>query len=103
MTIRTDYQETHPVLSGVFRILNVAPEVQQYLQVQVVLLVFAHHINVNSYIKDKQRDAVIDTIQNNFPLNVMYWAIRDDGTFEIIAGQQRTISIAQYVQGDFSL
>ena len=51
----------------------------------------------------KQRDAVIDTINNDFPLNVMYWAVRDDGTYEVIDGQQRTISIAQYVQGYFSL
>ncbi|MDR0566876.1 MAG: HNH endonuclease, partial [Prevotellaceae bacterium] len=26
--------------------------------------------------KDKQRDAVIDTVTNGFPLNVMYWAVR---------------------------
>ena len=52
--------------------------------------------------KDKQRDAVIDTVTKYFPLNVMYWAVRDDGNFEIIDGQQRTISIAQYVEGDFS-
>jgi len=24
--------------------------------------------------KDKQRDAVIDTVRRDFPLNVMYWA-----------------------------
>ena len=52
--------------------------------------------------KDKERDAVIDSILKGFPLNVMYWADREDGTFEIIDGQQRTISIAQYVDGDFS-
>ena len=52
--------------------------------------------------KDKQRDAVIDTITKDFPLNVMYWAVRDDGNFEIIDGQQRTISICQYVNGDFA-
>ncbi len=51
---------------------------------------------------DKQRDAVIDTLTNGFPLNVMYWAVRDDGTFEIIDGQQRTISVCQYVNGDFA-
>ena len=50
----------------------------------------------------KQRDAVIDTVQKSFPLNVMYWAVRDDETFEVIDGQQRTISIAQYVTGEFS-
>ncbi len=51
---------------------------------------------------DKQRAAVIDTLTQGFPLNVMYWATRDDGTFEIIDGQQRTISICQYVNGDFA-
>jgi len=49
----------------------------------------------------KQRDAVIDTLIKGFPLNVMYWAVRADGNFEIIDGQQRTISISQYVNGDF--
>ena len=53
--------------------------------------------------KDKQRDAVIDTITKDFPLNVMYWSVREDGNFEIIDGQQRTISICQYVQGTFSI
>jgi hypothetical protein len=52
--------------------------------------------------KDKQRDAVINTITKNFPLNVMYWAVREDGTFEVIDGQQRTISICQYIDGDFA-
>ena len=52
--------------------------------------------------KDKQRDAVIDTITKDFPLNVMYWAVRADGNFEVIDGQQRTISICQYVEGDFA-
>jgi len=52
--------------------------------------------------KDKQRDAVINTITKNFPLNVMYWAVRDDGNYEVIDGQQRTISICQYVNGDFA-
>lgn len=37
-----------------------------------------------------------------FPLNVMYWATREDGTFEVIDGQQRTISLCQYVNNDFS-
>lgn len=52
--------------------------------------------------KEKQRNAVINTIQNGFPLNVMYWASRKDGTYEVMDGQQRTISIAQYVAGEFS-
>lgn len=52
--------------------------------------------------KDKQRDAVIDTVTKDYPLNVMYWAAKDDGSFEVIDGQQRTISISQYVDGEFS-
>jgi hypothetical protein len=51
----------------------------------------------------KQRDAVIETIKNNFPLNVMYWVKTDQGNYEVLDGQQRTISIGQYVNGDFSL
>ncbi|HRY32692.1 MAG TPA: DUF262 domain-containing protein [Bacteroidales bacterium] len=52
---------------------------------------------------DKERNAVINTVQKGFPLNVMYWAVRDDGNFEIIDGQQRTISLCQYVNNDFSI
>ncbi|WP_428047175.1 HNH endonuclease family protein [Candidatus Proelusimicrobium excrementi] len=52
--------------------------------------------------KTKQRDAVIDTVMKGFPLNVMYWAVREDGCFEVIDGQQRTISLCQYLNGDFA-
>jgi len=52
--------------------------------------------------KDKQRDAVIDTITKSFRLNVMYWAVREDDNFEVIDGQQRTISISQFIEGDFA-
>lgn len=52
--------------------------------------------------KDKQRDAVINTVRKAFPLNVMYWAVRLDGMYEVIDGQQRTISICQYIAGEFS-
>ena len=52
--------------------------------------------------KDKQRDAVINTITKKFPLNVMYWAVREDRSYEVIDGQQRTISVCQYINGDFA-
>jgi hypothetical protein len=52
--------------------------------------------------KDKQRDAVITTVTKDFPLNVMYWAVREDGNFEVIDGQQRTISVCQYINSDFA-
>ena len=52
----------------------------------------------------EQRNKVIRTVQKNFPLNVMYWVRGEaDGTFEMLDGQQRTISICQYVAGVFSI
>ena len=53
--------------------------------------------------KEKQRNSVIETVIRGFPLNVMYWVEDDDGNYELLDGQQRTISICQYVNGDFSL
>ena len=52
--------------------------------------------------KDVQRDAVIDTVQKNFPLNVMYWVKTADG-YEVLDGQQRTLSICDYVHSNFSI
>ena len=52
--------------------------------------------------KPEQRDAVITTVTKDFPLNVMYWAVRKDKTYEVIDGQQRTISLCRYVNGDFA-
>ena len=51
---------------------------------------------------EKERNAVIETINKGFPLNVMYWSKNGDG-FELLDGQQRTLSICQYVNGDFSV
>lgn len=53
--------------------------------------------------KDRQRDSVIETVRKNFPLNVMYWVRNADDTYEVLDGQQRTISICEYVAGNFSL
>ena len=53
--------------------------------------------------KDKQRDAVIDTVRRDFPLNVMYWVDNGNDTYEVLDGQQRTISICEYVNGTFSI
>jgi hypothetical protein len=52
--------------------------------------------------KDKQRDAVIDTVRKNFPLNVMYW-VKNGDSYEVLDGQQRTISICQYVNNEYSI
>lgn len=53
--------------------------------------------------KDKQRDAVINTLRKDFPLNIMYWVKKTDGTFEVLDGQQRTISICSYLNNDYSI
>ncbi|MDD2907271.1 MAG: DUF262 domain-containing protein [Candidatus Gracilibacteria bacterium] len=53
--------------------------------------------------KDKQRDSVIETVIKNFPLNVMYYVKNSDDTFEVLDGQQRTISICEYVIGKYSI
>lgn len=46
----------------------------------------------------KQQQAVMNSILNGFPLNTMYWVKRGDGTFEVLDGQQRTISICKFVK-----
>src|SRR5262245_55045039 len=51
---------------------------------------------------DKKRNAIMESVFSGFPINVMYWAETDNGGFEVIDGQQRTISICQYVAGDFA-
>ena len=43
--------------------------------------------NENSTISDTERNAAVNSILKGFPLNVMYWADREDGTFEMIHGQ----------------
>ena len=55
-----------------------------------------------------QQQAVIETIRAGFPLNVMYWSAQPDPdsgqpTYEMLDGQQRSISICEYVEGIFSV
>jgi hypothetical protein len=53
--------------------------------------------------KDEQRNAVINTVRSDFPLNVMYWVKNNDQSFEVLDGQQRTISICEYIKNNFSI
>lgn len=62
--------------------------------------------------QDAQRNKVIDTVRKGYPLNVMYWVRNPDpaapaddalGNFEVLDGQQRTLSICKYVNSDFSI
>ena len=54
---------------------------------------------------EKEQQAVITTILNGYPLNVMYWVRRSEDAeceFEVMDGQQRTLSFCEYVAGKFS-
>ena len=51
----------------------------------------------------EQQRAVMNTVLKGFPLNTMYWAVRGDGSFEVIDGQQRTLSVCKFANGDFSI
>lgn len=55
---------------------------------------------------EKEQVAVIDTVMKGFPLNVMYWVRRSDDAdcpYEVMDGQQRTLSVCEYVAGKFSV
>ena len=52
--------------------------------------------------KYEQANAVIHSIMNGFPLNVMYWSRSIDGKYEILDGQQRTMSICEFYNGDWA-
>lgn len=54
---------------------------------------------------EKEQQAVITTVLNGYPLNVMYWVKRSedaDCPYEVMDGQQRTLSLCEYVAGKFS-
>ena len=53
--------------------------------------------------KPKQQEAVIETVKKGFPLNVMYWVNGEDDNYELLDGQQRTLSICDYVHGNYSV
>lgn len=53
--------------------------------------------------KDNQRDEVIRTVLKGLPLNVIYWCKTGEDTYEVLDGQQRTISLCEYVDGSFSV
>ena len=54
---------------------------------------------------EKEQQAVITTVLHDYPLNVMYWVKRSDDAecpYEVMDGQQRTLSLCEYVAGKFS-
>ena len=53
--------------------------------------------------KDAQRDEVVRTVMKGLPLNVMYWCRTGEDSYELLDGQQRTVSVCEYVDGSFSV
>lgn len=51
----------------------------------------------------KQKQAVINTIMKGFPLNIMYWSVVDNDRYEMIDGQQRTLSICEFRYHEFNI
>ena len=51
----------------------------------------------------KQKQAVVNTILKGFPLNIMYWSVVGNDSFEMIDGQQRTLSICEYFTHEFNI
>lgn len=57
------------------------------------------------YNENEQR-AVIETVLHNYPLNVMYWVKRSEDAecpYEVMDGQQRTLSLCEYVADAFAV
>ena len=52
---------------------------------------------------EKKKVAVMNSILHDFPLNVMYWSENADGTYEMLDGQQRTISICDWLDNGYSI
>ena len=50
-----------------------------------------------------QQEAVINSILKNYPLGEMYWGKKANGDYEIIDGQQRTISICLFADNQFEV
>lgn len=44
--------------------------------------------------------AVIDSVMHGYPLNAMYWTPKDGGGYEVLDGQQRTLSICEFAAGN---
>ena len=52
---------------------------------------------------NREQAAVIDSVMHDFPIGVMYWMVKPDGTYGVLDGQQRTLSICHFLDGDFSI
>lgn len=52
---------------------------------------------------DDQAEAVIHTVLKGFPLNVMYWVKIGKDQYEVLDGQQRTLSVMKFLDHKFEV
>ncbi len=52
---------------------------------------------------DVQAEAVIQTAIKQYPLNIMYWAKTGDDEYEVMDGQQRTLSLMRFLDHRFTI
>lgn len=57
----------------------------------------------NFVYNDVEKKSVIASVLKGYPLNVMYWVDNGDDSYELLDGQQRTLSICEYLAGNFSI
>ena len=50
-----------------------------------------------------QAESVIQTVLKGFPLNVMYWVKTSPDSYEVLDGQQRTLSVMQYLKHQYPI
>ena len=56
------------------------------------------------FVYDKEQErAVLNTIINGFPLNIMYWVKNNEDSFEVLDGQQRTLSVMHFLDHKFDI
>lgn len=53
--------------------------------------------------KPDQEAAVMNTVLKGYPLNVIYWVKNEDGSLEVLDGQQRILSICRFLDNMYSI
>lgn len=55
----------------------------------------------NFVYKLPEAKAVINTVLQGFPINIIYWVVDGEDKYEVLDGQQRTLSIMQFLDHKF--
>ena len=50
---------------------------------------------------EEQQKAVINSVFKSYPLNIMYWVENAEGNYELLDGQQRTMSICGFATNNY--